>query len=105
MKRINLLSEIASAANADLELLTQFISDECTSDDRHSMFGPVEPPEAIGIHAYIILETDLSSTIDADQIIALREQATEARKVTEYMTREGIDLFLDDLVCYPEDPV
>jgi len=106
MKTIRLLSEIAAAAGADIEMLREFITNQCTGDDRHSQFSILEIPVSISDTAEFFLShhaEDPQEGIDQEQLIALREQATEAMKITNYMATENIDLFHDDIVCYPTD--
>lgn len=106
MKRICLLSEIIAAAGANIEIIGEFIDRECTGDDRHSMFDPIEIPESISDHADRLLSPEAEKEFGAEQMDELeecREQAIEAKKVTDYMIAEGIDYFHDDLVCYPPE--
>jgi hypothetical protein len=107
MKRIHLLSEICTAAGADIEIVREFVARECTGEDRHSLFGPIEIPSAIADHADELLDPENDDFPDDPEnqelLSELRRMATVAKKATDFMTAEGIDYFHDDLVCFAEE--
>lgn len=103
MKRIHLLSEIATAAGADLEKLTEFLDRECNADDSHNPFRPLEPPDTLERPAAWVL--DEGGDLNGEELEVVSALAAEGRKVAAFMVAENIDFFHDDLVKWTESAI